>query len=116
MKKLLIIGAGGHGKVIAEAASQMGQWQEIAFLDDRYPDIQSLGKWQIIGKVATMKTYQEQYPDAAVAIGDNKIRLQFLQELKALKYQLPVIQHPSAIVSPQATIGVGTVILANAVI
>ena len=34
---LLIIGAGGHGKVVAESAAKMGRWSEIAFLDDKFP-------------------------------------------------------------------------------
>jgi len=34
VKKLLILGSGGHGKVVAEIASLMKQWDEIAFLDD----------------------------------------------------------------------------------
>ncbi len=39
MSRLLVIGAGGHGKVVAEAALASGAWDDIAFLDGRHPDL-----------------------------------------------------------------------------
>ena len=36
-KKLLILGAGGHGKAVAEAAKLNKEWTHIAFIDDRWP-------------------------------------------------------------------------------
>lgn len=42
MANLLILGAGGHGKVVAEAAIATGKWDEIAFLDDRFPTLEQV--------------------------------------------------------------------------
>lgn len=49
MSKLLILGAGGHGKVVAEVAMLMGAWENIAFLDDN-DDIKNVCGVQVIGK------------------------------------------------------------------
>ena len=49
MKGLLIIGAGGHGKVIADIASTLGKWDQIAFVDDKYPDLKQVLDWPVIG-------------------------------------------------------------------
>ena len=49
MKRLLIIGAGGHGKVVADTAEENGCWDDIAFLDDRFPAIQKINQWPVVG-------------------------------------------------------------------
>lgn len=65
MKHLLIIGAGGHGKVVAEVAEDVG-YEQIAFLDDHAPEA--------IGKVSELEIFKEQYSNAFVGIGNNKLR------------------------------------------
>ena len=49
-KPLIIIGASGHGKVVADIASLMGNWSEILFLDDNPKDAY-LGEYKIIGNI-----------------------------------------------------------------
>ncbi len=46
---LIVLGAGGHGKVVADCAKACG-WNDVAFLDDRYPDLDTAGEWPVIGK------------------------------------------------------------------
>jgi prephenate dehydrogenase len=48
MNKLIIIGAGGHGKVVADAAACTNHWKEIVFADKRYPDLLNAGHWPVI--------------------------------------------------------------------
>lgn len=72
MKRLLIVGAGGHGKVVAEVAESIG-YEEIAFLDDNSPDA--------IGKISEIGRFKEQYSDAFVGIGNNKLRGELIQKL-----------------------------------
>ena len=48
-KSLVIIGASGHGKVVADIAIKMNKWQEISFLDDNYPEEKSLLKILRVG-------------------------------------------------------------------
>lgn len=112
-KKLLIIGAGGHGKVCAEIAKVMNKWVEIVFADNK-------NLKQVNGiKVIKTNTYLEFVPkeyDVFIAIGDNKSRLKIYEKLKPSKYKFPILIHPSANISQHTTIKDGAVIMANSVI
>ncbi len=115
MKKLLIIGAGGHGRVVADSAESTKKYQEIAFLDDCFSQRKKNHHWSIIGAVDTWSQYVDQV-DFIIAFGNNVLRLNITRELLSAGI-LPVnIIHPSAIISPHVTFGHGNVVFANAVI
>lgn len=116
MSKLLIIGAGGHGRVIADCAQATNLYTEIAFLDDCYPERQTNLDWPIIDKSSAWKCYENEY-DFALAIGNNKARLALFNALvKSNSARLPNIVHPKAVISKHTTFGKGNVVFANAVI
>lgn len=115
-KNLLIIGAGGHGKSVADAARNMGTWEKISFLDDNYPSVLQNGIWPVIGKTSALPELIAQYKFVAIGIGNNQVRLMFLERLKQLNCALPVIQDPTAIVSQFSIIGEGTVLLAGSIV
>jgi sugar O-acyltransferase (sialic acid O-acetyltransferase NeuD family) len=116
MKSLLIVGAGGHGGVVADAAHASGAWQEIAFLDDT-PDAGPVhGQWPVLGPAALAASLRPRFPAALVAIGNAQTRLLRLDELAGLGYELPVVRHPLSAVGVNVRLGPGTVILAGAVI
>lgn len=116
MTGLLIAGAGGHAKVIAEAAAAMAQWRAIAFLDDTYPAVRQLLGWPIIGTIADAEYHRRDYPDLALGIGDNERRLEWLKRMADLGFRLPAIVHPRAYVSASAELGPGTVVFAQAAV
>ncbi len=115
-KTLLILGAGGHGRVLADAAEASGQWDPIVFLDDRFPEMASSACWPVIGKVADAAQWRDAFPDAAVGVGNNATRIALFEQLRTLGFGLPVIAHPSASISRQATIGEGSVVFAQAAV
>ena len=110
MSALLIVGAGGHGKIVADIARTLGKWDEIAFLDDRYPEATKVSEWKIIGKISEAKNKLNQFPEAVVAIGANSLRLEVLKRLLLEGFQFPVLVHPHAVVSQTARLGLGTVV------
>ncbi|MBP1625718.1 MAG: dapH [Holophagaceae bacterium] len=116
MGNLLIIGAGGHGKVVADIARDSGRWEEIAFLDDNYPDSIILGLWKVRGKTEESKRFLKQFPEALVAIGANAVRLATIRRLTAEGFQVPTLIHPDASVSRLSVIGAGSVICAQSAI
>ena len=116
MNTLLIIGAGGHGKVVADSANCTHQWEKIVFLDDQFPEVKKQMGFQIIGRISDRLQLLEKYGSAVVAIGDNARRIKLMDELAALGYQLPAIIHPFANVSHYAEIAEGSVVIAGAVI
>jgi len=115
MSTLIIIGAGGHGRVVADCAEETGQYQKIVFLDDCYPERQENHSWKILGKVNTFIDYLD---DAyfIVAFGKNKLRQTLLTHLKEANAKVISLIHPTAYVSKHTTIGNGVVVFANAVI
>ena len=115
MAKLLILGAGGHGKVVSEIAQLMKQWEETAFLDDR-EDISEVLGISIAGKLADLPALRSEYEYAFVAIGSNTARLKWIKKLSQHGFKIPILIHPSSIVSAKSSIEEGTVIMAGAVI
>ncbi len=119
--RLLILGAGGHGKVVAEAVMECGLSETITFLDDRCAvsghSIDQLG-WPVIGPFASVldSKIRNQFSSAIVAVGHAPVRLHWLQRLAAAGYELPVLIHPTAWVSPSARLGAGSVVFAQSVI
>ncbi len=113
MSGLLIIGAGGHGKVAAETAEAMDAWEKIAFLDDRFKALADSLRWPVSGPFADTEALQPEYADAVVAVGDADIRLKLLEQLSNRKFRLPSLIHPTAWVSPSACLGEGCVVFAQ---
>ncbi|EOV9526568.1 acetyltransferase [Bacillus cytotoxicus] len=113
-KKLLIIGAGGHGKVIADIALKMNRWEHIAFLDDNEDMETSMGI-EIIDKSASASKYIQDY-DLFIGIGNNTIRKKVQEQLENQGATIPVLIHPSAIIGEQVYLEAGTAVMAGAVI
>lgn len=112
--KLLIIGASGHGKVVADIALKMGKWQEIAFLDDDKEITSSMGL-RVIGKTNDIFTYKDEY-DVFVGIGNNVIRQELHKMLETLGVSIPTLVHPNAVIGSEVKIGIGTAIMAGTII
>ncbi len=111
MEKLLLVGAGGFGRVVLEHASSH---YDCAFLDDG--DATIVDGVPVIGKTEDMNKLFPEYKLLLVTIGNNKLRERLYNEATAIGYSFPSIIHPSAYVSPHAHIGNGCVILNYAVI
>ena len=107
--KITIIGASGHGKVVAEIASLCG-YDQIEFLDDN-ESLSNCGDWPIVGK--SIKAIEIEN-DLFIAIGNSSIRRKLTEKLKNKTFVTLV--HPSAVVSKNSIIGPGTVIMAGACI
>lgn len=115
MKRLAILGASGHGKVVADTAECCG-WQIIEFFDDAWPKLQHNGPWAVVGNTAALKEHLDRFDGVIVAIGDNAVRYSKLLELQASGARLCNLVHPAATVSRYALLENGTVVFAQAVI
>ncbi len=115
MKRLAILGASGHGKVVADAAELSG-WDDIVFYDDSWPRINENGNWPVLGGGRKLIENLALYDGVVVGIGDNTVRLEKLTGLEAENASLAVIIHPSAQVSRYARVSPGTVVFANSAV
>lgn len=111
---LIIIGASGHGKVVADIAMNVNKWSNIVFLDDNESIKTSMGL-EVIGKVADALHYKEE-ADFFVAIGNNATRKKVLEKLIAEGLSVVSLIHPTAIIGSDVDIDIGTVIMAGVVI
>ncbi len=116
MSRLLVIGAGGHGRVVADTAREMGCWDDIAFLDERYPGFSKSGDWPVVGGGADAVHMKDQYRELIVAIGDGQLRLELLKRYRSAGFRIAVIVHPAASVSAGAKLADGTVVMAHAAV
>ena len=110
-EKLLLVGAGGFGRVVLEHASSI---YDCAFLDDGEQTV--VDGVPVIGKTAEMASFYPEYKRLLVTIGNNKLRERLYKEAATIGFTFPNIIHASAYVSPHAHIGSGCVILNNAVV
>lgn len=114
VNKIAVLGASGHGKVVAELAELLGY--SVIFFDDNYPNRTMVEHWEIIGTNDDLVANIGKYTKAFIAIGNNVTRQKKQLQLKAAGFKLPVLIHPNAIVSPSASIEEGTVIMAGAIV
>lgn len=111
-EKLMILGAGGHGKVVADIAKRSG-WPDIAFLDDNAA-AETWGGYPVVGPVRDAQRYPE--AEFIVAIGNSAVRERIQKALSARGLRIATLIHPSAIVAEDTVIGEGTTVMAGAVI
>ena len=112
-EKLLLVGAGGFGRMVAEQA--MLQY-DCAFVDDGQPVGIEICGIPVVGGLADLRELRKEYDLLVVGIGNNQFRAQVYEMAGKLGYTFPNIVAPSAYISPFAEVGCGCVVLQNACI
>ncbi|MEQ6917347.1 acetyltransferase [Halomonas aquatica] len=113
--KLAVLGASGHGKVVADTALAAG-WEDVVFFDDAWPALTQNGIWPVVGDTDALMTQRNEFDGIVVGIGSNRIRLNKTRELSYSGAKLTTIVHPCAVLSPTVQLGMGSVVFAGAVI
>lgn len=113
-KGLIIIGAGGHGRSVADVAVKMDKWDNIYFMDDCEDVKESMGI-SLIGTTSSVDKCINDY-EFIVGIGDCHTRKLKQHELEKMGADIPVLIHPNAIIGTDVLIGAGSVIMAGAII
>lgn len=109
MRKLAIIGASGHGRVVADIARKNG-YREIVFLDDD-ESVHECGGYLVIGNSSQAGQIDA---DVIIGIGNADIRKRIQESVPEEK--LVTLIHPDAVIAEDVAIGAGTVIMAGTVI
>lgn len=112
LRKLVIIGASGHGKVIADIALK-NQYEEIIFLDDDNTIMECAGL-PVKGTTKDIEKYLSW--DFIVAIGEANVRKKIFDKLELKSCNIVSLIHPNAIISRRVQIEKGTVIMAGSII
>lgn len=110
MKRLVLLGAGGFAKTLADLVQQTKSYDEVLFLDDN-PSAQNTR-----GTCADFIKFKTEQTDMYPAFGNNEIRLKWLDIFAREHINVPSFIHPTAYISPTAKLGLGSVVLPRAVV
>ena len=102
---MILYGASGHGKVIIDILEANNT--PIDYIVDDNPQVN-----EVLGYEVRRNTGS--YDEAIISIGSAEIRRKIVESIEAKKY--PVAMHPTAVVSPRAKIGEGTVVMQGAIV
>lgn len=102
---MILYGASGHAKVIIDTLEALSK--KIDFIVDDNPNLTELMGYEVRRNTGV-------YDAAIISIGSCQIRKKVVEELKVQKWETAI--HPSAVISPHAVVGEGTVVMANAVV
>jgi UDP-perosamine 4-acetyltransferase len=112
---LVVIGAGGHAKVVIELLRAAGLGI-AGLIDPAPPGPEVLGVPVLGGDAALPGLRAAGLSAAVIALGDNALRQRVGTRLAALGFDLPAVIHPAALVSPSTRIAAGVVVMAGAAI
>lgn len=112
--RLIILGAGGHAKVVAETAQAAG-WTIAGFLDPGKQAGQTVLGWPVLGDGNDLGPWRHGHAFFP-AIGDGMIRWREFERLRAMGALVPALLHPAATMSPSSEVEPGTVVMAAAVV
>lgn len=118
-QRILIVGAGGHGQVVAdillEAHRRGAEALPVGFLDDdRSLWRQTVLGLPVLGPVADLSAVP--HDAVIVAIGDNAVRWRVLCALRGSGVRLANAFHPSAVIAQDVQLGVGVAVCAAVIV
>ena len=115
-KRVAIIGAGGHEKVIADAVLKSGEYELVGFVDAKIPrGTVVFGTYSILESQANIHLILPEIDCFIIGIGANEIRKKVVESLPE-NLEWATVIHPSASIASETIIGKGSIILANSVI
>ena len=112
--RLLIVGASGHGRVVADCARALDRWTEILFFD--HPNIDHNFKWPVRGSISSVPEVAGIDDEIFVAIGNCAARVAMLTRFRDMNLRIATLVHPQASVSPDTKIEYGSIVVAGAVV
>lgn len=115
-KTLVIIGAGGHGKVVADCAEALMRYDAILFADTGYPEKTGLEHWDVVAHPDVLNEVDGPGTEYFVAIGNNEVRARECLRLLSEDKSLATLIHPRATVSRYSELGEGSLVCAGAVV
>ncbi|WP_018923064.1 acetyltransferase [Salsuginibacillus kocurii] len=111
-KKVILIGNGGHAKVVKEIIDLHPDWRLEGVLDDNASSNEVLGEISLAPELAE----RDQSLYFHLAVGDNIVRNEIFEEIGISHERYATLVHPTAVLSPSASIGYGAVLIANTVV
>lgn len=115
-KRVIVIGAGGHGRSVADAILLIGQDKLVGFVDDGADANAKVWSYPILGTTDSLQSLRALGDAVVVAIGNNAVREKLHARVRDAGFELLTVIHPTALVSPRAMLGAGCAVMAGAVV
>lgn len=119
MARVVVVGASGHGRKVADALQQCGH-TVVGFIDTHKPAGTAAGAHVVLGAEADLPSLVAQHAidGVVVGIGDNATRLAVAGRVAATAPHLPFVNvvHPAAHVAPGTVMGGGVVVMPGALV
>jgi len=119
MKKILLVGGGGHAKSVIDVIEQEGRFEIAGIVEKFIGESHSVLDYEIIGTDDELPALRKHYDYALVTVGQiesAKLRIKLYTHLKELGFMLPTIISPHAYVSKHARLGEGSVVMHHALV
>lgn len=119
-KKLILIGGGGHAKVVISQLKKLPNFEIIGLIDEFKPQGGLINGFEIIGSDKDLKKFHKKgFQYALITIGsikDNSKRHLLFEKTKEIGFRFPVVISQSAVVDDSVKIGEGTIIMPGCII
>ena len=115
-QRVIIIGAGGHGRAVAEIILNSPHHAITGFLDDAAKRATRIWNVPVLGPTDAIEEFHAQADCMIVAIGNNRVREMLHRRVRSAGFELLSVVHPRAVVSPTASLGPGCTVMAGAVV
>lgn len=116
MRRIAVFGAGGHGKVVADAIQRNATLDLACVVDDKPLAGATILGQPVAGGRDALLARRGEIDGVIVAIGDNRTRMEVAGWLQAQGFILQSVVHPAAVVAPSASIGAGVLVMPGAVV
>ena len=119
MKKILLIGGGGHAKSVIDVIEQERRFTIAGIIEKFVGESQPVLGYELLGTDEELPTLRKHYDYALVTIGQiesAKLRIKLYKRLKELDFILPSVISPLAYISKHATLGEGSVVMHHALV
>ncbi len=116
--RLLVIGAGGHARVIIALVRRTASWEIAGVLDRTLPASPELIDDVVVVGTLDMAAdfFQNGVHHAVLAVGDNAARAALYDRFSKVGFAFPILRHPTSLVEDNVRLGEGSVICAGAII
>jgi sugar O-acyltransferase (sialic acid O-acetyltransferase NeuD family) len=114
---VVIVGAGGHGRVVLEILRAAGKHRAVGFLDANSALVgTTISDLPVLGHLNALPKVRQKTKGAIIAIGDNRARMGYAGKMREAGFELVNAIHPSAVVSLSAKIGSNAVLAAGSIV
>ena len=101
----IVIGAGGHARVVGAALCDLGV-EVVGFFDDSFDGVEEpVCGASLIGTLEDASRFETASYDAYVAIGDNEKRAEVVERMRHAGYALPALIHPMSLLERNCRVG-----------